>query len=517
MWVSVSDNAFWNWLYSSVSSNEYSKMRKFAYALNLYYCLQYNSQTSIFRKMELFPPKYIWDQIFLDDFFWESDSDHDTNMLWELFKYLRTFHNGHSEDGKKLKIADGSLSSPDFPIIPEDIEKGFIEYLDTIPEYSGDFLYHINEQVELPFKEMFSPDTKVAHETIRQLRYELDFPEEDSILQDLTEELADYLLEFYSRPKEAIIQDIKKGMIKKQAKKDKQISYDPKKNQFLNQFVTFLSNYEKPFYIQDPFTEIRKPLNVLADIRGITFEELFNDNIDESYILEKKMRRSSYGLTINKEKYQKALDYYSKYLNYRKKLQQHPVRDDHKLISFEEQENILYIGKSAAYCRNKGHEVISVTGLLSTKHGTQARINCNYCESCKKYFISTKEYLYYQKLFGFLLGNLTFEDNSKDSESSFNKLLAPESLLYICGYNVKDNNGKGLTASERQDILGAIMNHGIMEKNRVMEYLQTFINTREYQPNMKDAVEKWKEDLDWVRNYNINKQQKFYITTIKKN
>ena len=46
--------------------------------------------------------------------------------------------------------------------------------------------------------------------------------------------------------------------------------------------------------------------------------------------------------------------------------------------------------------------------------------------------------------------------------------------------------------------------------------LQFFIKRSEYNYIMILAVQKWSEDLDWVRNYNIDTQRKFIISSIKK-
>ena len=46
--------------------------------------------------------------------------------------------------------------------------------------------------------------------------------------------------------------------------------------------------------------------------------------------------------------------------------------------------------------------------------------------------------------------------------------------------------------------------------------LQYFIKRSESNFNLFLAVQKWSEDLDWVRNYNIDTQRRFIISSIQK-
>ena len=62
----------------------------------------------------------------------------------------------------------------------------------------------------------------------------------------------------------------------------------------------------------------------------------------------------------------------------------------------------------------------------------------------------------------------------------------------------------------------ALMDYNIISKPRIIDYLQNFINNSKNRPNMKLACQKWKDDLNWVRNYEIDKQRHFIVSSIKK-
>lgn len=185
-------------------------------------------------------------------------------------------------------------------------------------------------------------------------------------------------------------------------------------------------------------------------------------------------------------------------------------------VSFDGAEHVLYICKGTITCRNSNHEIVPATGILASLSGRRIRININYCKVCKVYFISLTEYKYYKDLYGVLLGNFLIRQTTKYDESIESNgydSLADESILHIYGYSV--NQIDGLSTWERRRILGNLMDREIVSKYRIIEYLQFFINNSKYRKNLKLANQKWTDDLEWVRAYNINKQRKYIITTLK--
>lgn len=181
-------------------------------------------------------------------------------------------------------------------------------------------------------------------------------------------------------------------------------------------------------------------------------------------------------------------------------------------VTFVDGGETLYVCKSSLSCRRNNHKIISATGMLKAISGKLVPLNVNYCTNCKKYFISYEEYKHYREMYGAILGKLAF--STGDFVSSGFGEMAPESILRMCGYNV--NQTENLTERERHAILEGIIDNNIISKYRVMEYLQFFINRSKNSYSLDVAVDRWKDDLDWVREYKLATQKKTVIKNIRK-
>ena len=182
-------------------------------------------------------------------------------------------------------------------------------------------------------------------------------------------------------------------------------------------------------------------------------------------------------------------------------------------IDFSKKENILYIMKRTSVCQSRNHTVLSVTGILKNLRGFSVRINVNYCENCKKFFINRIDFDEFCKRHGIMLGNFSVKELNFSKGFSGRYKLADESPLHYCGYNV--NKQKGLTESDRHKILANIIDFNIMKKTEIIEYLHFYINNIGNRANMNLAVSKWEDDLYFVNNYRINKQKSYRIDKIR--
>lgn len=181
-------------------------------------------------------------------------------------------------------------------------------------------------------------------------------------------------------------------------------------------------------------------------------------------------------------------------------------------ISFDGPDHTLYICKGTIACQRKYHKILSATGILVSLNQTPVKINVNYCTVCRKYFLNLVEYKHYQEKYGNLLGNYAFEDAVSSGGNGFDDL-AEKSVLNLCGYNVNSENN--LSEKDRWLILENLMDHNIVSKPKIIEYLTFFISSKKNKKNMKFAVQKWTADLEWVRQYRINSQRRFLISNIK--
>lgn len=173
-----------------------------------------------------------------------------------------------------------------------------------------------------------------------------------------------------------------------------------------------------------------------------------------------------------------------------------------KMVHFDDTSNTLYINKRIHDCKRNKHCVVAVTGIVRKIDGDILKINVEYCFVCGKYFIEEEQFNRYKELYGIILGN--FKCCSTLS-GGYNSFMKDHSLLNLCGYNVgqKDN----LSSISRHKILRYLMENDLMSKPEIIKYLDYFISLNGSQSNKKLAVKKWKEDLDYVNIFRIDKQR----------
>lgn len=171
----------------------------------------------------------------------------------------------------------------------------------------------------------------------------------------------------------------------------------------------------------------------------------------------------------------------------------------------------LYICKGSNICIRRNHKVISATGKVKNVHDKIIDINVNYCSTCHIYFIDYDEYIYYRDKYGALLGDFIFDGIIGNTNSSYGEL-SSNSILNIMGYSVGQT--KNYSTKARRLILKNIIDRGIATKTQVISYLHFFINNASTRKNMAASVSKWKSDLEWVRNYNIEKQKIFQVKRV---
>lgn len=179
-------------------------------------------------------------------------------------------------------------------------------------------------------------------------------------------------------------------------------------------------------------------------------------------------------------------------------------------VSFDDQNNTLYICKGTIACRRKGHTIMSATGIVAKPNHMPCRINVNYCQNCQMYFISEHEFRHYQEDFGILLGHFRFRGFTFGSSLGDMAKLSP---LVVCGYTV--NQKDDLSPDDRRVILANIIDRGILSKDRVIDYLTGFISLNSRRYDREEACARWEDDLEWVRRYRMNSQRHFIVDRVK--
>lgn len=164
-------------------------------------------------------------------------------------------------------------------------------------------------------------------------------------------------------------------------------------------------------------------------------------------------------------------------------------------------------------CIAHNHPVIDVVATYPTLNDKLAKIPVQYCKQCRKMFISETVFEHYRKMYRFLPIHMRYTTNNGTytQHSTFVER-AKESPLMLCGYNT--NQSVGLSLESRHNILRFIIEHKILSKQDVINYLELFINTNGMKNNMDIAVSKWEEDLRYVSLYRFDVQAKSSIIAI---
>lgn len=176
------------------------------------------------------------------------------------------------------------------------------------------------------------------------------------------------------------------------------------------------------------------------------------------------------------------------------------------------EDSVLYVYKGTIGCQRDEHKIKEVTAVFTGKNNESVELSVNYCTECNRFFINYISYEEYRSRYGILIGNIVLEDDKKNTVSDM--VLADASPLKLCGYSV--NQQDNYSKETRQYIIEKILIKGIMTKSEVVRYLEYFININGRKKGNELAVEKWKEDLRFVLNYQIDIQEHHNLTAVEK-
>ena len=158
-------------------------------------------------------------------------------------------------------------------------------------------------------------------------------------------------------------------------------------------------------------------------------------------------------------------------------------------------------------CRNKFSvdTMINRTAVVQTIRNETVKINVMFCQGCGQYFVSLAILEHYKNLYGGLLMECrTADDVDADKLNWFH--FAPDTILSRCGYSVKN----GISEEYRHAVLSYIMDSGKAKKYEIIEKINSFIRVRENQGKYQDACNRWREDIKYVSDYNIDQQKHVY-------
>lgn len=166
-------------------------------------------------------------------------------------------------------------------------------------------------------------------------------------------------------------------------------------------------------------------------------------------------------------------------------------------------------------CRKKEHKIQDISALIQisdeNRNIRSLKIPAGYCEECKVFFILESIYQSIKNE-GMILCRIIDEKKYIPAMHMNGGKYASESLLMQYGYNV--SNVYKLPKKYRQNILAFIIDYKIMTKSEIISYLDFFIGQRKTLENMKNAISKWEEDKQFIKNYNIDNIEVVKVATI---
>lgn len=167
----------------------------------------------------------------------------------------------------------------------------------------------------------------------------------------------------------------------------------------------------------------------------------------------------------------------------------------------------LYVHKGHIVCHKQKHDIEQATAILKNIYGHDIKLNVSHCTNCNKFFIHHSVYKTYREKFGTVLGDVKLL--SGEYFDSYSPDLSDESTLHLCGYNVSQKSK--LSMVDRQTIIASVIDKSAMSKAQVINLLQYLIDLAQNKENMKFAIAKWQEDLEFTLAYNTEKQKHYVI------
>lgn len=159
----------------------------------------------------------------------------------------------------------------------------------------------------------------------------------------------------------------------------------------------------------------------------------------------------------------------------------------------------IWIYKLKMPCYNHQNAVKIVTTKIHTSSGKYEPINVYFCSQCKKYYLNLEQYTMFAHKYGLPLVKL---NESLCNNNRGYEYWKEQSLLNIMGYNV--NISENLQKDERQAILCLAIKSKTLSRAKVLSFLEFLIHNGENNDKLNNACDKWRDDAEYVRNFNID-------------
>lgn len=181
-----------------------------------------------------------------------------------------------------------------------------------------------------------------------------------------------------------------------------------------------------------------------------------------------------------------------------------PISCENKTIKQMTEADVIVLSSSKR-CTNQNHKIDDIVGILPIKTDKRIEntaVDIGYCHNCNKYIMLTSAY---QALKGkpvCWVKDLRTDKVYNDPNTNF-PLNLQEHIIHKYGYNVQ--SGNGLSSLDRQQILVNLINNKVLSKNEIISHLEYCIKMASGRDNMTAAISKWKQDLEFLCRFKVNK------------
>ena len=154
-------------------------------------------------------------------------------------------------------------------------------------------------------------------------------------------------------------------------------------------------------------------------------------------------------------------------------------------------------------CTSKGHNLNDISAQIPVFAIDGSinfiDLNISYCNSCNKYIMLKQDF---KQIDGIVACKVIDQTINKDrSNIDEIEIKQSESLLYQYGYNVKTKDN--LSDRQRHLILASVVESGILTRAQICSHLDTLIERGNKIEKWKLATQKWKQDRQYVKRYNV--------------
>lgn len=183
-------------------------------------------------------------------------------------------------------------------------------------------------------------------------------------------------------------------------------------------------------------------------------------------------------------------------------------RQNDDFLSFSSN-TTLYVYKGTNIGCFDNHHVTEVKVRIKGIDQSEIGFYANYCHVCKKYLMKYSDYENYLKRFKLFPAKVALYDRPYKLDH-FER--ADESPLMLNGYSV--NNDDCYSDKVRHELLAFLIDHGIMTKRKVLDYLEQFIEVNGKAYRNRFALLKWQDDKEFVLSYTEKKVPVINIGTV---